>query len=849
MKTTTASENETQHDTYWAFISYRHSDNKQQDREWASWIHQEIERYEIPAELVGTENDRGDIIPDKIYPVFRDEESLPADADLKNSISDALDRSQFLVALCSPGAVESKYVAQEIEHFQSSSKAERIIAGIISGEPGDEKNECFPAPLRNLKSSDGKLIEPIAADFRLTDGSQGYTSAEAYKKHLLNSNTPKKLANKKAESYDERLQLMKLKIIAGILGKPLEILRDRDKAYQLAKAKKRQRTLTTVIATVSLLALAAIAASIFALNQKQLAETQKNIAVENETIAISQREKLKQEKLTASRILSLKHYSSGKENFSKTCKDSANIEFLRAVDLNPELTIAIDHLGFNDSSSPALIACIKTSSQLDQRNLKAISTYKNHSLKPEEIHTSSSNWVLPAHPEIPKLKTSWSDFKPTGRPAVSYDEKLMALVGNKNDHNNQLSIQFYKLPELEHISEIYVSNSINKYNRPIEPLSISWRKNGAEIILTFIDPEDQTTRVDIYDVSKLCLVASSRFRNITINSQHYDKFVIGTLNNSNVEFRPYYLNPIKIRPSIEHPMRSKAPLTFYEKYGLFNIPIGQWAEGITTFEVNKSLSAIEFTSLAHGHKLQIDDFSGSVKINNKKINYEFFHPVTHTSASSLTPCGVHWTPKGKYIAVCEKPITGFACNTRFYDFETKSPAFGGLFFSGLYAPLECENTLTTTNNHYLPTCTTFEQAHFSKLVLLNRKLNPWDITPTGEHIFRHDYIPLSIIEFHATLNQLEFLWEQFFKESYREVRSHNSFIINNKSDIRNLHSSNDNTNSNSKLIIIKEEITLLAFARKHKTTIQKLNYLNNFNLKKSTILGIGSYLEVPLVPK
>jgi hypothetical protein len=66
---------------YWCFISYRHADDNEQDREWASWLHQEIERYEVPAELVGTRNKRGDVIPERIYPVFRDEVSLSADAD------------------------------------------------------------------------------------------------------------------------------------------------------------------------------------------------------------------------------------------------------------------------------------------------------------------------------------------------------------------------------------------------------------------------------------------------------------------------------------------------------------------------------------------------------------------------------------------------------------------------------------------------------------------------------------------------------------------------------------------------------------------------------------------------
>lgn len=266
---------------YWAFISYRHSDNKGADREWATWLHREIEQYEVPAELIATKNKRGDTIPERIYPVFRDEESLPADADLSTSISEALDRSKFLIVLCSPKAVESEYVAQEIQHFKNGGKSDRIIAAIIAGEPGDTESECFPLPLQEVVTPDGKLQEPIAADFRLPDGSEGYTSAQAYKR-LLQSRLPKRQANKQSAAYDERLQLMKLKVIAGVLGLPLETIRDRDRAYQLAKAKRRQRLMTSIIFSLSTLALVAAGTSLLAWEKKSDAEKAEFKAVASE---------------------------------------------------------------------------------------------------------------------------------------------------------------------------------------------------------------------------------------------------------------------------------------------------------------------------------------------------------------------------------------------------------------------------------------------------------------------------------------------------------------------------------------------------------------------------------------
>ncbi|MBR9908494.1 MAG: toll/interleukin-1 receptor domain-containing protein [Gammaproteobacteria bacterium] len=285
--------------TYQAFISYRHADNTLEGRHWATWLHQAIETYQVPDELVGKKNSRGEEIPERIFPIFRDEDELPADADLGNSIANALKASRLLVVVCSPNAVASTYVADEIDYFKRLGHSDRIIAMIIDGEPNvswdtskhklgfSAEQECFPEPLQFRYDEDGnrteQRAEPIAADFRVFhDGQpqQAWTSQAAYRQQLKADGklAPQDIDNL-VKRYGEQQNLMLLKIIAGILGVPLGELTQRDKAYQLALAKQRAKRLRQWLAVVGVLALMAITAGIWAYMQQQVAEQQRDVAL------------------------------------------------------------------------------------------------------------------------------------------------------------------------------------------------------------------------------------------------------------------------------------------------------------------------------------------------------------------------------------------------------------------------------------------------------------------------------------------------------------------------------------------------------------------------------------------
>ncbi|VVT02532.1 toll/interleukin-1 receptor domain-containing protein [Hoeflea sp. EC-HK425] len=240
---------------YWGFISYSHADNHAKNRNWASWIHKEIERYEIPTDLVGSKNKYDEIIPKKIYPIFLDNSELSTDISLDQSIRSALDASRNMIVLCSPHATKSRHVVAEIDYFISLDRKERIVPVVLAGHP--ERQTCFPSPLL-----DGPNDEPLAADFRTTDGSQGFTSLAAYRESLAQDKAvPASEITRAAEEYEQRSEQAKLRIISAILGVSFEQLAQRDRNYRIQVERRKARVLRRWVSLVSVLGIVAIAAA------------------------------------------------------------------------------------------------------------------------------------------------------------------------------------------------------------------------------------------------------------------------------------------------------------------------------------------------------------------------------------------------------------------------------------------------------------------------------------------------------------------------------------------------------------------------------------------------------------
>jgi WD40 repeat protein len=245
-------------DKYAVFISYRHAEP---DRHWADWLHSALESFVIPHGVRNKPDQR------RIGRVFRDEVELAASPHLSADIKDALDRSDWLVVVCSPRSVNSEWISAEILHFRELQRGDRILALLIEGEPA----ESFPEALHEIRPSlggDGAFDhdEPLAADVRPNS--------------RTNSRTLRRWA--------------KLRLLATILGHRFDELRRREQERQF-----RRLALLTTSAVVGLVVVGLLAITAFwektiadqktveAITQKDLADSAAKKALRNQSVALT----------------------------------------------------------------------------------------------------------------------------------------------------------------------------------------------------------------------------------------------------------------------------------------------------------------------------------------------------------------------------------------------------------------------------------------------------------------------------------------------------------------------------------------------------------------------------------
>lgn len=207
---------------YWAFISYNHD-----DEDVARSFHEALETYRIPRHFRGQATPCGREAPSRFYPVLLDEAELPGSADLGAEIAEALERSDYLVVICSPRAASSRWVDEEIRVFKSLGREARIMAVVVDGEPRS-----------SLDSTDGaREAFPRALLYRVVEGS--VTAEEA----------PEPLWVDRRPGTDERAAL--LRVVAGMLGADLgELIRRDVRRRRIRWALRSTFALAAAVATI-----------------------------------------------------------------------------------------------------------------------------------------------------------------------------------------------------------------------------------------------------------------------------------------------------------------------------------------------------------------------------------------------------------------------------------------------------------------------------------------------------------------------------------------------------------------------------------------------------------------------
>ena len=128
----------------YAFISY-----KREDEKWAKWLQRKLESYKLPS-VIRKESFN---MPKYIRPVFRDKTDLSGGV-LTEQLHNELERSKFLIVICSPNSAQSVWVNKEVQAFVDEERTEYIIPVIVDGVPHADSidKECFPEVLRNIPS-------------------------------------------------------------------------------------------------------------------------------------------------------------------------------------------------------------------------------------------------------------------------------------------------------------------------------------------------------------------------------------------------------------------------------------------------------------------------------------------------------------------------------------------------------------------------------------------------------------------------------------------------------------------------------------------------------------------------
>ena len=425
---------------YRAFITYAH-----EDEEKARWLRKKLEGFSVPKNLVGQKGKFGKI-PSRLYPIFRDRDELPGSAQLGSIIEKALKDSSHLIVLCSPHAVKSRWVNEEIRLFKQMGKGDRILCLILDGEPMAEDlahskgKECLPLAVRRKIDQHGNLVdemdEPGAADLR--------DSGDGEKDSLL-------------------------KIIAGLLGLGLDEIKQRD-------IIARQRKLALITAFSVLFAFSGIGLATYAFFQQQKANEAQAIALEETKKTL---EELAKTKVVTQFVQSL-FFSLDPQNTSGMDTELLKTMLDQGVKRADEL-----------SSEPQMEANIRTYLGKTYRSIRAYDKSQQQLERAIELFEGESETKSEAQTELALVHEALGNYlQAEPMLAVLLERKTQELGENHDeviDAKIDLSTVYRRIGKVEKAENLCVSalTIIRDQNRSTEdPRMLKCMNELAKIFLS-----------------------------------------------------------------------------------------------------------------------------------------------------------------------------------------------------------------------------------------------------------------------------------------------------------------------------------------------------------------------------
>ncbi len=127
---------------FFAFISY-----KREDERWAVWLQRKLEYYKLPTAIAKV---TGSNLPKRLKPVFKDTTDIKPGV-LPEVLKHNLDKSQYLIVVCSPRSARSQWVGKEISDFIALGKMKQIILFVVDGIPysNNPETECYHSVIKD----------------------------------------------------------------------------------------------------------------------------------------------------------------------------------------------------------------------------------------------------------------------------------------------------------------------------------------------------------------------------------------------------------------------------------------------------------------------------------------------------------------------------------------------------------------------------------------------------------------------------------------------------------------------------------------------------------------------------